>query len=266
MSIILLFGLFLVVLFRKYVFFFVIHLKDVIYYCVKDVFNYFKCKKWKKWNGYGLIFYTGLFGKGKTLSATKYVISTAKRYKLNVISNISLKGIEYTPLLNYHQILDAEPYTIVFIDEISTLWNSREYKNFPMEVLFQMLQNRKSHLQLIGTAQRFEHIDKLLRDVTSYVVDCNKLWRFTTNTFYDAFMYENVNRQFLRCEFSKLAFITDTDYGAYDTNEIINNVKKTEFISNEEILEKRVESVYNPLKIGVKGTNRKFRRRISNKK
>lgn len=251
---------------RKYIFFFIAHLKDNIYYFLKDTYFYFKDKKWKEWNGFGLIFYCGLFGTGKTLSATKYVISMAKKYKLNVISNISLKGIEYTPLTNYHQILNAPPYTIIFIDEISTLWNSRDYKNFPTEVLFQMLQNRKSHIQFISTAQRFEHVDKLLRDVASYVVDCRKFWRFTSNTFYDAYMYERVNGQFLQPVDTVLSFISDSDYNAYDTNEIIDNVKKTEFISNEEILGRRVDTVFNPLKVGAKGTNKRFRNRLKNKK
>lgn len=252
----------MIILFRKYIFFFLAHLKDSILYGIKDIFNYVKNKKWRDWNGFGLIFYTGLFGTGKTLSATKYVISTAKRYGLNVISNISLQGIKYTPLINYQQILNAPPYSIIFIDEISTLWNSREYKSFPMEVLFQMLQNRKSHIQFISTAQRFEHVDKLLRDVASYVVDCKKLWRFTINTYYDAYMYERVNGQYLKPVFEKLSFINDTDYAAYDTNEIINNVKKTDFISNDEILNKRIESVYNPLKISVSGLNRKTKKKI----
>ena len=255
----------MIILFHKYIFFFLVHFKDSIFYGIKDTFNYFKYQKWKEWNGFGLIFYTGLFGTGKTLSATKYVIATAKRYNLNVISNISLQGIEYTPLINYQQILDAPAYTIIFIDEISTLWNSREYKSFPVEVLFRLLQNRKSHIQFIATAQRFEHIDKLLRDVASYVVVCRKLWRFTVNTYYDAYMYERVNGQFLKPAFEKMAFITDLDYAAYDTNEIINNVKKTDFISNDEILNKRIESVYNPLKISVSGLNRKTKKRLKNK-
>lgn len=266
MAILLFFCFFMIILFHKYIFFFLVHFKDSIFYGVKDTFNYFKYQKWKEWNGFGLIFYTGLFGTGKTLSATKYVIATAKRYNLNVISNISLQGIEYTPLFNYQQILDAPAYTIIFIDEISTLWNSREYKSFPVEVLFQLLQNRKSHIQFIATAQRFEHIDKLLRDVASYVVDCQKVWRFTINTFYDAYMYERVNGQFLKPAFEKLSFITDLDYAAYDTNEIIDNIKKIDFVSNDEIRGKRVESLYNPLKISNKGLNRKFRNRIGGKK
>ena len=256
----------MIILFRQYVSFFVIHIKDSIFYSMKDCFYYFKEKRWKNWTGFGLIFYCGLFGTGKTLSATKYVITNAKKYKLNVISNITLKGIEYTPLTNYQQILNAPPYTIIFIDEISTLWNSRDYKNFPVEVLFQILQNRKSHIQFIATAQRFEHVDKLMRDVASYVVDCRKLWRCTSNTYYDAYMYERVNGQFLSPVATKLSFITDSDYNAYDTNEIIDNVRKTKFISNDEILNKRVESVYNPLKVAKKGTNRRFRARIGGKK
>lgn len=266
MVILLFFCFFIIILFHRYIFFFFAHFKDSILYGVKDIFNYVKYKKWNEWNGFGLIFYTGLFGTGKTLSATKYVIATAKRYNLNVISNISLQGIEYTPLINYQQILDAPAYTIIFIDEISTLWNSRDYKNFPVEVLFQMLQNRKSHIQFISTAQRFEHVDKLLRDVASYVVDCKKLWRFTVNTYYDAYMYERVNGQFLRPVFEKMSFITDLDYSSYDTNEIIDNVKKTNFVSNDEIREKRVENVYNPLKISSKGTNKRFEKRIAGKK
>ena len=148
--------------------FFNLH-REALYLCI-DFFDYIKNKKWNVWNGFGLNIYVGMFGKGKTLSATKYVLKQAKRYNLNVISNIKLNGYPYIPLTNWQQIVEAEGNTIILIDEISTVFNARQWKDFNINLLFQLLQCRKNKKMIVGTAQRFAHVDKLLRDITYNVI------------------------------------------------------------------------------------------------
>ena len=59
-------------------------------------------------------------------------------------------------------------------------------------------------------------------------------------------------------------FISNKDYAGYDTSEIIDNAKRTDFISNEEIMNARGEVQFNELAI-TKGS-RRFKKRIKNKK
>lgn len=238
--------------------FFNLH-REALYLCI-DFFDYIKNKKWNVWNGFGLNIYVGMFGKGKTLSATKYVIEQANRYKLNVISNIKLNGIEYVPLTNWKQIVDCDGNTIILIDEISTVFNSRNWKDFNINLLFQLLQCRKNKKMIVGTAQRFSHVDKLLRDITYNVIDCNKYWRLLHNDYFDGWDYENCqNPRMLHKVFHCWKFISNKDFKSYDTSEIIDNAKRTDFISNNEIIAARGDVQFNEL--GVSKVSRKFKKR-----
>ena len=212
----------------------------MFYYALYDVVDYIVNKRWKEWKGFGIDMYIGMFGTGKTLSAVNYVISQAKKYKLHVYSNIKLYGIEYTELKNFKDIINAPENSIFLIDEISTLFNARNWKDFSIDLLFQILQCRKNRKKLVCTAQRFQHVDKLLRDVTSNVIVCSKTWRFCHNQYYDAYDYENVsNGNLIKRIANVWYFATNKLYKAYDTAELIDNFKKEEFISNSEVRENR---------------------------
>jgi hypothetical protein len=219
------------------------------YYTIKDIIAYIREKKWKVWNGWGLNIYVGLFGKGKTLSAVNKVYHIKKRFPyVHILTNVPLLFLdptEYEMLENYKQIIDAPNNTVILIDEISTLFNSRAFKDFPVDMLFQILQCRKNRKQLLGTAQRFAHVDKLMRDITDHVIDCSKMWRYQRNAYYDAWDYENcMNLNLVKRLFTRWWFVRDKDYFAYDTRQLI---KKDDFISNKEVLEKRcpTQSIYN---------------------
>lgn len=228
----------------------------------RDIYRYFRYQKWKEWQGFGLVIYIGLFGKGKTLSAVKYVKSQAKRYKLNVYSNIRLNGVEYIPLTNYQQIIEAPSNSIFLIDEISSLFSARSWKDFNINLLFQLLQCRKQKKQIIATAQRFAHVDKLLRDITYRVIDCDKMWRFMRTASYDAWDYENIqNKEWLKPIDISCQFILDEDYNSYDTQELIDNFKKTDFLSNDIILSRRGDVQYNEMLADSKHLKRKLRKK-----
>lgn len=230
-------------------------------FCPADVYAYFKYRKWQIWSGFGLRIYVGMFGTGKSLSAVNYVRGQARKYGLNVISNIVLKDIEYVPLINYQQIIDAPPNTIVLIDEVSTVFNARSWKDFNINLLFQLLQCRKNRKQLVCTAQRFAHVDKLLRDITAEVIVCKKNWRVCRNYAYDGWDYENTSAQFAIAPLWRYCYVaTNTLYESYDTDEIIDNVKKTEFLSNDEILSGRMPDKVLPDKMTRKGKKLVFRK------
>lgn len=223
-------------------------------YVPKDVYLYFKHRKWRDWSGFGLRIYVGMFGTGKSLSAVNYVRNNARKYHLHVISNIVLKDIEYTPLVNYQQIINAPKNTIILIDEVSTVFNARSWKDFNINLLFQLLQCRKDRKQLVCTAQRFAHVDKLLRDITAEVIVCRKNWRICRNYAYDGWDFENTPAQFAIKPMWKHCYVaTDSLYNAYDTDEIIDNAKKTNFVSNADILARRMPDKVIPDKLSKKG-------------
>ena len=222
------------------------------YYSVKDTFKYISEREWEKWQGFGIRMFTGYFGTGKSMLASKYICDNYWRFNdsqtpINVISNIPL-AIPYTPLINMQQIIDVEENTIIFIDECNTLFNARSWKDFPVELIYQLCQNRKKKIMLIMTAPRFHLVDKSIRDVTQYVYNCRKpFWRVHTVSVYDGWDMENaVNVNLIKPLKRYGVFARDRFYDNYDSYAIIDNVKKEEFLSKEEILQNRQGIVYNP--------------------
>ena len=70
--------------------------------------------------------------------------------------------------------------------------NSRNFKpNIDPLFLNTILTCRHYYISLYYPAQRFGHVDGLLRQVTSYVIECSKLWRFQRLSLFDAWELEN---------------------------------------------------------------------------
>lgn len=237
----------------------------------KDFFSWLRYQKWHLMPTGQLIAYCGLFGKGKTLSAVHHIRKAYKKYhgkkvydfgkkkwlKQNVlvISNVELTDIPYIPFTSLSQIVsvaesnrkfddenDTMTCVLVLGDEFSVQMNSRSFKtNIDPLFLNTILTCRHHHISLIYTAQRFGHVDALLRQVTSYVVQCDKLWRVMRQRKYDAWELENANSPSLCKPIGKGGwFITDKDYNAYDTLACVGNLVKSmqdgDMISEQDIL------------------------------
>lgn len=233
------------------------HPIKTIYYATKDTCDYFKYKKWNNLQTGYIIGYMGLFGKGKTLSVVHYIVSLYYKYndkrvydfsrkkwvtqKVNILSNVDL-AIPHTKLDSLNQIVeisetqkaiddenDTLTLTLVLGDEFSVQLNSRNFKdNIDPLFLNTLLTCRHHHITLVYDAQRFGHVDALLRQVTSYVVSCNKVWRFMIHAKYDAWEMENATSPTLIKPISRFGwFITDKDFAAYDTLACVTNLKKS---------------------------------------
>ena len=175
-----------------------------LYYAPKDIYHYFRYKLYNQMETGKLICYTALFGGGKTLSCVHYVTHLYERYnnkkifdinqkrwvtqKVHIISNVDL-NIPYEKFESLSQVVRvAEKFkdidiknhtrtcTIVFGDEFSVQMNSRSFKtNIDPLFLNTLLTCRHHHIMLVYNAQRFQHVDKLLRDVTTYVVQFSRV-------------------------------------------------------------------------------------------
>lgn len=254
----------------------VCHPVATVYYGCKDLYYYFRHNLYNLYPTGELVAYVGLFGKGKTLSAVHKVVTAYKQYdgktvwcgrrhklvtqRIKVISNVAL-SIPYEDFVSLEQIvLDAErkaayddendtlTITLVLGDEFSVQMNSRNFKkNIDPLFLNTLLTCRHYHISLFYTAQRFMQVDALLRQVTSYVVDCDKTWRFQGNNEYDAWEMENATNAMLLTPYRRRAwFVRDADYNAYNTLACVGNLKKEmeagNMLSEEEILALQMNS------------------------
>lgn len=241
------------------------------YYLIRDSFVHFRYKRWRECATGKIIAYVGLFGKGKTLSAVHLVASyywnkynnkriydfNRKKWvtqKVHLISNVDL-ALPYERFVSLAQIvalgdmyrkIDEENDTltvhIVLGDEFSVQLNSRSFKsNIDPLFLNTLLTCRHHHITLVYTAQRFNHVDALLRQVTSYVVSCNKCWRIMVHNEFDAYELENAgNPTDVRPLRRYGWFISNKDYKMYDTLACVEQLKKScqenDMLSESEIL------------------------------
>lgn len=237
---------------------------------IKDLYKYFRYHEWHRMKTGKLVCYCALFGKGKTLSVVHYVVANYKKYndrkiydfdrrkwvtqKVHVVSNVELK-IPYEKFVTLSQIVQiADTYSqkdkendtltcvLVLGDEFSVQMNSRNFKsNIDPLFLNTLLTCRHHHISIIYDAQRFNHVDALLRQVTSYVVQCNKVWRVMVSSQYDAYELENATTPTMVKPLRRFGwFIFDKDYEAYDTLACVDNLAKSckdgDMLSEEEIL------------------------------
>lgn len=248
---------------------FIKNIHNSIYYFVKDIIEYVKLRKWELFGFYGIDMYINMFGCGKTLSMTHRATMLYKQYgnSIRFISNYHLTNIPYIPLVNFNQLVDLGTEdidyvgTVVLIDEISTVLSHRNFANFPIEMLSMLLQQRKRHIYIMCTAQRFFMVDKIWRSITTNVYSCNKVWRFVRWQRFDAWDYEqSVNSELLKPTFVFWWFVHNSDYDAYDTSEMVTKQSADDFISNEEsIVRKGLDSMNTSIENVSKKHQRKSR-------
>jgi len=237
---------------------------------VRDMIVYIRHKEYNVCGTGELVAYTGLFGKGKTLSVVHRVVSAYHQYdgkpvwcrrrkkmvtqRVKVISNVAL-SVPYEDFVSLEQIVlaaernqeyddehDTLTITLVLGDEFSVQMNSRNFKtNIDPLFLNTILTCRHYYISLYYTAQRFGHVDALLRQVTSYVVECDKLWRFQRQNKFDAWDLENAANTQMIAPLSRTCwFVRNRDYEAYNTLACVGNLKKSmkagDMMTEEEIL------------------------------
>ena len=214
---------------------------NVIFYGIKDIlkFIFFHTKEFKF---YGIDMFIGMFGKGKTLTMMHQANKIYKMFgdEVTFYSNITLKDIPYIPLTNFNQLIELENSDklgyVVIIDEVSSVLSHRNYSNFPIELIGLLTQQRKKKIYIMCTAQRFFMVDKIFRSITTNVIDCDKKWRFEHNKVYDAWEYENTTLIKPKMLTHYYWFVKDRDYNSYDTSELVNKSKASDFISNDEAI------------------------------
>lgn len=210
-----------------------------------DIYRFFT--KPRKVHLYGIWLYCGLYGQGKTMALTEYLTRMRKKYgdKIYISTNYGFKGEDF-PLTSWQELLTEYDRPVIFgYDEIQNEFNSRDYRNFPYELVKLLTQNRKGHgKQIIGTAQRYTRVDKTIRELCTHVVECRKSWfgRVTKLRKYDVEDYEMylneidvMKKHKIPCQ--RYRFIqTDELREAYDSFQMLESARTKEYVSASEKL------------------------------
>ena len=264
--------IFIFIFFNPYGRIAILNLPLVIFYLPRDIYFYFKHKKWRNLNTGKIRCYCAPdFGGGKTLSATAWIEDMYNRYNdvivwdfsrkkyvrqvVQIVSNVEFLNIPWTKFDNVFQICncstasrlidevnDTLTCTIFFIDEASSELNSRSFKdNLNAFVLKDIVTCRHNHISIILTSQDFKMIDALMRTVTSSVLYAFKTWRLLVQKHYDPKELENAGSyRLIKCIKTGGFFVRDKHYGAYDTHAVVDKLNKRieegDLLSAEEIL------------------------------
>ena len=269
------FGLVFIYFVSPFVRFLFHNLHKVIYQGVVSFYEYFKYKKYNVCNDYGYIdCYCGLFGQGKTKQAVERCYKIFKTFNgkkiwfpaeqcfitqtINIYSNVVLCGIPYIPFYSMQQMIDCAgsdygTVNIFLIDEASVVFNSRDYKsNFNSLSLNTILTSRHHRIGIILTSQRFNHLDALLRQVVSHVIQCSYMpfFHIQREIKYNAWDLEcSKNPNLCKPLSTRYTYTSSFNYSLYDTFAMVQNVKKAcsekEFITDTETLISQGDNIYN---------------------
>ena len=256
------------------------HPLHLLFFGVLDGFRYLRRKEYNLCHTGDLDIYCGYFGSGKTLSLVHKVTGLYRRYdgktvwcprrgrfvtqRILILSNVAL-SVPYEPLHSLAQIVaaskinqgyddahDTLTITIACVDELGVQLNSRSFRdNIDPTFLSTLLCCRHYYISLYGSAQRFGHVDKLMRDVTLSVIQCRKTLRLQCNTTYDAWELENVSNPELVQPLSRRCwFVLDRDYRAYNTLAVVDTLTKRyseqDMLTESEILAARAPAAPSP--------------------
>ena len=125
-------------------------------------------------NPYKLIFIFGKKGSGKSTLLTKYALDYMKK-GWNVYSTEHCPG---TYQISYQDIgyKYIPPNSVIIVDEVGMIWDSRNFKNFPNQVRdYFKLQRHYKHVVILAS-QTFD-VDKKIRDLADEMYLVNKRFR-----------------------------------------------------------------------------------------
>ncbi|MEQ7219478.1 hypothetical protein ABQD64_13740 [Vagococcus fluvialis] len=195
-----------------------------------------KRAKDNKFNGYGLTCYVGRQGSGKTISIVSELERIRRDYPdVKIMTNFGYEN-EHEALNDWQQLIDCRnPEGIVFaIDEIQNEFDVYDSRNFNLEILKVITQQRKQGIKILASSQVFTRVSKPLREQCYEVVECyTVLKRWTFMKCFDADDYNAIIDNPTPDKKSKLSrkyrrnFVqSDKIRNKYDSYKVIESMKK----------------------------------------
>lgn len=193
---------------------------------------------------YGVWLYVGLPGRGKTLSIVEYLDRVRAQYKdeILIVTNFHYRDQDQE-LKGWRDLIKEYDRPVVFaLDEVQLTFGSREWSDFPREMVTMLTQNRKMRKQLVCSTQSFERVDKVFRELTQYVIECRCVmgrWVFQ-RAFETSDYMQGVDPKVgkVRHRSWRYSFIaTDEIREKYNTMLRLDDLKKTQFSEVQRVVQ-----------------------------
>lgn len=183
---------------------------------------------------YGLYFFCGLPGTGKTIYMSKMLADYRAKYgnSIYIATNYNFKLQDFA-IDGYKDILKIyDKPIIVGYDEIQNDFDARAWADIDYAFSERITQSRKiDGMMILATAQKFTFVDKRLRQLTHLIYECKTHFnRLTVGKLYEPEMKEKIEGgQFT--ESVKLAkkgirFFVQSDYirNLYSSYDILKSI------------------------------------------
>lgn len=118
----------------------------------------------------GFHLFAGEQGSGKSIAAVEFIMRNKRQYPAcDIMSNIKLNipNCEYEKCERWQDIVfknNGELGQMIVLDEVQNWFNSAESKDFPVDMLQDVCQQRKQRKCIVGTSQVFTRVAKPLRE------------------------------------------------------------------------------------------------------
>lgn len=193
---------------------------------------------------FGFTIFCGPQGAGKTTSMIKYLWDMKQKYpECLIVTNFACEFADHR-MVDWHDLLTLENGTkgIIFaIDEIHAEYSAATWKDFPETLLSQISMQRKQKIKIVATAQVYSRVAKPIREQTFSVVLCYTYFgRLTTNKEYAAEKFVTTGdgsysiRKGVRPIWRNIFVQSNEFREKFDTYEVIERMKKIEFIPRNE--------------------------------
>lgn len=121
---------------------------------------------------YGVHVISGMQGCGKTSTAVYFLLWLKMQYpKLKIKTNLQYK-YEDAPINDWRNVIASENGIygeVDFIDELQNWFCSNQSKDFPVEMLTELTQQRKQRKMILATSQVFTRVAKPIREQTYFL-------------------------------------------------------------------------------------------------
>ena len=205
----------------------------------------YRVKKYgRKLHLYGIIGIVGLYGGGKTIALSHYLTTMKEKHgdDVYIATNYYYNGQDF-PITHWKDLLKEYDKPVIFgYDELQNEFNSRDYKDFPVELMTLLTQNRKGNgKQIIYTTQDYTTVDKNFRRLTKTIWACKtRFSRYTSVREYDREDFEmldaltDVNKR-MKIRNRRFSFIqTDDLRNSYDSYQMLETAKNKQYLNREE--------------------------------
>jgi hypothetical protein len=140
--------------------------------------------------------FTGLLGQGKTFGMVEKARDMLAKERLMIFTNMA--GLHFPEAVYFDHIEEIQNIQsgVVLLDEAMIVVPARFWQDTGRDLLGRFAQLRKVGLHLMYTAQLYDGVDKVLRELTNEVVDCQKWGSWFRQSKHDPSRKLNVGGRF----------------------------------------------------------------------